>query len=46
MAINPPAVSAPIASVTSIGQLKGLSEAVKLQLDKDAIELLNKASEE
>ena len=41
-----PAVSAPIASVTSIEQLKGLSEAVKLQLDKDAVELLDKASEE
>jgi aryl-alcohol dehydrogenase-like predicted oxidoreductase len=41
-----PAVSSPIASVTSIEQLKGLSEAVKLQLDKDAVELLNEASEE
>lgn len=41
-----PAVSAPIASATSIEQLNGLSEAVKLQLDKDAVELLDKASAE
>lgn len=41
-----PAVSAPIASATSIEQLNGLSEAVKLQLDKDALELLDKASAE
>lgn len=39
-----PVVSSPIASATSIEQLNGLFEAVKLQLDKDAVELLNKAS--
>lgn len=41
-----PAVSAPIVSATSLHQLKDLSEAVELQLDKEAIELLNTASEE
>lgn len=41
-----PVVSAPIASATSIEQLNDLSEAVKLQLDKDAVELLDKASAE
>ena len=41
-----PAVSAPIASATSIEQLNRLSEAVKLQLDKDAVELLDTASAE
>jgi len=41
-----PAVTAPIASATSIEQLNSLSEAVELQLDKEAIELLNTASAE
>jgi len=41
-----PAVTAPIASATSIDQLKGLTEAAELQLDKEAVELLNTASAE
>lgn len=41
-----PAITAPIVSATSLHQLKDLSEAVELQLDKEAIELLNTASEE
>lgn len=41
-----PAVSAPIASATSIEQLNSLVKAAELQLDKDAVELLNTASAE
>ena len=41
-----PAVTAPIASATSVEQLNGLAQAVTLQLDAEAIELLDKASTE
>jgi aryl-alcohol dehydrogenase-like predicted oxidoreductase len=41
-----PSVTAPIASATSLEQLNDLIEATKLQLDRDAIELLNRASGE
>lgn len=41
-----PAVSAPIASATSIDQIKGLTAAAELQLDDDALALLNDASRE
>ena len=41
-----PAVSAPIASATSSEQLKELTKAVELQLDKNAVELLDTASAE
>lgn len=41
-----PAVSAPIASATSLEQLNNLSDAVQLRLDKDDVELLNTASAE
>jgi aryl-alcohol dehydrogenase-like predicted oxidoreductase len=40
------AVTAPIASATSVEQLAGLAEAVSLQLDDEAVTLLDKASEE
>jgi Predicted oxidoreductases (related to aryl-alcohol dehydrogenases) len=40
-----PIIAAPIASATNIDQLNDLIAAVDLQLDKDAIDLLNKASE-
>ncbi len=39
-----PSITAPIASVTSLGQLTDLVESVKLKLDHSSIELLNKAS--
>ncbi len=41
-----PAITAPIASATSIEQLNSLSKAVELQLDKDAVKLLTEASAE
>jgi aryl-alcohol dehydrogenase-like predicted oxidoreductase len=44
--LTKPAVTVPIASATSTGQLKGLVEAVGLKLDADAIDLLDKVSEE
>jgi aryl-alcohol dehydrogenase-like predicted oxidoreductase len=39
-----PGVTAPIASATSLEQLNDLTEAVRLELDAPAIELLNRAS--
>jgi aryl-alcohol dehydrogenase-like predicted oxidoreductase len=39
-----PSITAPIASVTSLGQLTDLVESVKLKLDHSSIELLNRAS--
>lgn len=39
-----PAVTAPIASATSIDQLKEITKAVNLKLDQQAIDLLNAAS--
>ncbi|MEN3327684.1 MAG: hypothetical protein V7638_2491 [Acidobacteriota bacterium] len=39
-----PSITAPIASATSLDQLNDLVEATKLQLDQEAIELLNRAS--
>lgn len=41
-----PAVTAPIASATNIEQLNGLTDAAELQLDKEAVEILNIASAE
>lgn len=41
-----PSITAPIASATSLAQLNDLVEATKLQLDAEAIELLNEASAE
>ena len=41
-----PSITAPIASATSLDQLNDLIEATKLELDHDAIELLNEASAE
>jgi aryl-alcohol dehydrogenase-like predicted oxidoreductase len=41
-----PAITAPIASATSVEQLKALVEAAKLKLDRQAMELLDKASAE
>ena len=40
-----PAVTAPIASATNKHQLEDLMNAVKLDLDREAIQLLNDASE-
>lgn len=40
-----PTIAAPIASATNTEQLNDLVAAVDLKLDKDAIEILNKASE-
>ena len=40
-----PSITAPIASATSMEQLDDLLEAAQLQLDQEAIEMLNKASE-
>jgi aryl-alcohol dehydrogenase-like predicted oxidoreductase len=39
-----PGITAPIASATSVKQLQALTAAAKLRLDKQAIELLDKAS--
>ena len=39
-----PSITAPIASATSLDQLKDLIEATELELDRPAIELLNQAS--
>lgn len=39
-----PSITAPIASATSVEQLKDLIRATELELDKASIELLNKAS--
>jgi aryl-alcohol dehydrogenase-like predicted oxidoreductase len=39
-----PSITAPIASATSLEQLKDLMEAPKLELDHSAMELLNQAS--
>jgi aryl-alcohol dehydrogenase-like predicted oxidoreductase len=41
-----PVITAPIASASSINQLKSLVKAVKLSLDNEAIQLLDKASAE
>jgi aryl-alcohol dehydrogenase-like predicted oxidoreductase len=41
-----PGITAPIASATSVEQLKALVEAAKLTLDRQAMELLDKASAE
>ncbi len=41
-----PSITAPIASATSLDQLSDLIEATKLQLDREAIDLLNRASDE
>jgi aryl-alcohol dehydrogenase-like predicted oxidoreductase len=41
-----PAVTAPIASATSIAQLQGLVEAVRLSLDSAALQLLDEVSAE
>ncbi len=39
-----PGITAPIASATSVEQLNDLIEGTKLKLDRESIELLNKAS--
>ena len=39
-----PSITAPIASATSIEQLKDLIAGAQLKLDRQAIELLNQAS--
>jgi len=39
-----PSVTAPIASATSVEQLKDLVDAANLELDADSIETLNQAS--
>src|SRR5207249_5203083 len=39
-----PSITAPIASATSLDQLKDLIQASELELDRSAIELLNQAS--
>jgi aryl-alcohol dehydrogenase-like predicted oxidoreductase len=39
-----PAIAAPIASATSINQLNDLIASANLKLDKEAIDVLNKAS--
>jgi aryl-alcohol dehydrogenase-like predicted oxidoreductase len=41
-----PSITAPIASATTLEQLKDLIEATKLQLDQTSIEMLSKASAE
>ena len=41
-----PGIIAPIASATSVEQLKALVEAAELKLDQQARELLDKASAE
>ncbi len=43
--MDQPSVVAPIASATSKQQLKSLTDATELSLDKEALNLLNKASE-
>lgn len=40
-----PSITAPIASATSVEQVKELAKAFQIELDKEAIEKLNKASE-
>jgi aryl-alcohol dehydrogenase-like predicted oxidoreductase len=40
-----PSVTAPIASATNLDQFKDLVKATKLELDRQAIELLNRASD-
>lgn len=39
-----PGITAPISSVTSLGQLKELIESVRLKLDASSVKLLNEAS--
>ena len=39
-----PSITAPIASATSLGQLKDLTDATRLELDQEAIDLLTQAS--
>ena len=39
-----PSITAPIASATSVEQLKDLVDAASLQLDPDSIKTLNEAS--
>jgi aryl-alcohol dehydrogenase-like predicted oxidoreductase len=39
-----PSITAPIASATSVEQLKELAQATTLELDRESIERLNKAS--
>ena len=41
-----PSITAPIASATTLDQLKDLIEATKLQLDHESMELLNRTSAE
>jgi aryl-alcohol dehydrogenase-like predicted oxidoreductase len=43
--LSRPAVTAPIASATSLTQLKDLVQAVTLNLDKEALALLNQSSD-
>lgn len=43
--IAQPAITAPIASATSVDQLKSIVNATQLEFDKETLELLNKASE-
>ena len=42
--IAEPSITAPIASATSVEQLKDLVDAANLRLDSDSIETLNEAS--
>ena len=39
-----PSITAPIASATSVEQLNELAQATKLELDRESMEKLNKAS--
>ena len=41
-----PSITAPIAGATSLAQLNDLIEATKLQVDQEAIALLDRASAE
>jgi aryl-alcohol dehydrogenase-like predicted oxidoreductase len=43
--LSRPVVTAPIASATSLTQLKDLIQAVELNLDKEALALLNQSSD-
>ena len=44
MADGAPSITAPIASATSVEQLNELAQATRLELDRESIEKLNKAS--
>jgi aryl-alcohol dehydrogenase-like predicted oxidoreductase len=39
-----PSITAPIASATSVEQLNELAQATKVELDRESMEKLNKAS--